>query len=219
MRKNAVLTLANTRGIDLLNPCTADYMDWSWVAEHCAKENRFNGATPGVCYSVAEHMTRGARAILDNAVAKTGDSAGGHELAGYFLCHDVHEAVLKDDTTPKKQALAHIARQFGVMSNSVMQSFKSLEYRHDVAIHAAAGLQWPPSSEMQKAIKRWDLVMFVTEWRDLMGGIPHPEPEPYALIEPLPEVIKPAADWRSACDRYLALCRDLLPGLKARVPA
>ena len=209
MTADTILTMANGKGIDLHDPKASD-IDFAVVAEHLAKENRFNGATPGVAYSVAEHSVRGAWAILE----KTLD----HRLAGYFLCHDCHEGFLKDDTTPKKRLVAEIAAaNFGGLAEPVMSAFDLATYRFDVAIHEAAGLSWPPNSGIIAAIKRWDLVMFVTEWRDLMPGVVHPNWAPYSGIQPLAEIIKPASDWRQAADLYLSFARELLPALKGKV--
>lgn len=205
MSANTLLTLANGKSIDLLDPKASD-IDWRVVAEHLAKENRYNGATPGVAYSVAEHSVRGAKAALDK---------GDPILAAYFLCHDVHEGFLKDDTTPKKRLVAEIASaSFGGLAEPVMQAFDLATYRFDVAIHDAAGLSWPPRSDLIAAIKRLDLVMFVTEWRDLMPNFVHPNWAPYSGIHPLPDVIKPASDWRQAMDLFLIMAEDLLPALK-----
>lgn len=205
-RADTVLTLANHRGIDLLAPSAAD-IDFEVIAEHLAKENRYNGATPGVTYSVAEHSVRGSQAAL----AATGEA----ELAAYFLIHDAPEAFLKDDTTPKKRALAAIAaEEFGVLASVITGAFDRLTDRFDVAVHAAAGLAWPPSPEMQAKIKFWDLRMFVTEWRDLMGNQPHPNWAPYAHIEPLEIVIAPLPTWQMARDVYFRACGLRLPALE-----
>jgi hypothetical protein len=202
-----ILTLANRKGIDLLQPTPADYADFEWQAEHLAKEKRYNGATPGVEYSVAEHSVRGAQAILE--------AEGHQQLAAYFLLHDVHEAVIKDDTTPKKRALAAIAEeQFGTLASVIMEAFASLEARHDEAIHAAAGLPWPVSPDMRTSIKLWDLRMLVTEWRDLMLGAEHPDWSPYEWVVPLPGVIVPWG-WSEARARWLSLAHRLLPALAA----
>jgi hypothetical protein len=204
MSARTVLTLANGKGVDLFDPQAAD-IDWKVIAEHLAKENRYNGATPGVAYSVAEHSVRGARA----AIAATGDRM----LAAYFLCHDCHEGFLKDDTTPKKRLIAEIAAaSFGGLADPVLTAFDLATYRFDVAIHEAAGLSWPPHSGIIAAIKRFDLIMFVTEWRDLMPGFVHPNWAPYSGIKPLEDTIVPAASWREAMDQYLQCAHELLPG-------
>ena len=175
-----------------------------WQAEHLAKENRYNGSTIGKCYSVAEHAVRCA----DAAYEATKDLT----LAGYLLLHDNHEALLKDETTPKKRALAELATEhFGVLAENVLQVFKLLEYRHDLAIHTAAGMPWPPAPEMQIQIKHWDDRLLVTEWRDLMRAIDHPCWEPYKHIPPLPFRIKPYPHWKMAKWKYLDACKLYLP--------
>src|SRR4051794_15597738 len=179
MSAATILTLANGLGIDLLDPKASD-IHWESYAEQLSKEKRYNGATPGEEYSVAEHMVRGVDAIL----LATGDV----ELAAEFSLHDVPEAALKDDTTPKKRAIAELSeQQFGVLASHIIAAFDLLTYRHDAAIHEAAGLPWPMRPELAVAVKRWDLVMFVTEWRDLMRDRPHPNWAPYSGILPLRE--------------------------------
>lgn len=201
-----ILTLSNGRGVDLLGPNASD-IDFEVVAEHLAKENRYNGATPNCVYSVAEHSVRGARAIL----AATGDET----LAAYFLIHDAPEAFLKDDTTPKKRAIGVIAFEaFGVLAATITQAFDLLTDRFDVAIHEAAGLPWPPTPEMQANIKHWDLKMFVTEWRDLMGNQPHPNWAPYADVVPLEAIISPWRPWLAVRTVFLKDCRALLPAFR-----
>jgi len=205
MSAATILTLANGRGIDLLHPKASD-VDFDSYAEQLTKEKRFNGATPGVEYSVGEHLSRGIDAIMQ----ATKDPV----LAGYFSVHDGPEAVLKDDTTPKKHAIAEICQQeFGILAEQVLASMKKLEDRHDVVIHAAAGLQWPMPQQLVTAVKRWDLIMFTTEWRDLMGNRPHPNPVPYAGIEPLRDVIVPWR-WETAKTALLNRWRALLPALR-----
>jgi hypothetical protein len=205
MSPRTVLTLANRTGIDLVVPRAAD-IDFTVLAEHLSKENRYNGATPNVAYSVAEHSVRGADAII----AETADRT----LAAYFLLHDGAEAFLKDDTTPKKQALAEIAHlSFGILAAQVMAVFDELTERFDVAIHAAADLPWPPPPETKAKIKHWDVRMFVTEWRDLMGSLPHPNWQPYDDVIPLSGRIIPWV-WRDARNAFIDECYDLLPALQ-----
>jgi hypothetical protein len=209
MSAATILTLANGRGIDLLAPLASD-IDFESYSEQLAKEKRYNGATPDAEYSVAEHMCRGADAILQ------GGEYSAQGVAAYFLLHDVHEAVLKDLTTPLKRTLADLAAErFGVLAEQITDSFRLLEYRHDVVIHEAAGLVWPPIPQIKHRIKHWDLVMFVTEWRDLMGDRPHPNWVPYSGIKPLPDKINPWR-WQTAKAGLLTRWRVLLPSLNAR---
>jgi hypothetical protein len=207
MSAATTLTLANLKGIDLRNPKASD-IDFDSFAEHLAKENRFNGATPGLCYSVAQHLSHGVDAIL----AATGD----RQLAAYFSLHDGHEAVLKDLTTPLKRAIAEECKEkFGVLAEHVLCAINNLEYRHDVAIHEAAGLPWPMTTPMQLLVKHWDLVMFVTEWRDLMQSAPHPRPQDYEGLKPLNDLITPWK-WQTAKVALWNRWRVLLPTLNAR---
>jgi 5'-deoxynucleotidase YfbR-like HD superfamily hydrolase len=212
MNPRTVLTLANGRDSDLLNPNIEDFRDLEWAAEHLAKENRYNGATPGVCYSVAQHTTE----CVLSAMAQTGDT----QLAAYLSLHDVHEALLKDDTTPKKRAFAAIAEEkFGVLASQVMAAFDELTDRHDKVIHEAAGLPWPPTPEMARAIKHYDRVLLVTEWRDLMGGYPLPNMEAYADVTPLKRTIVPHNKWQSSQALLCLAWRTYLPALQSTNPA
>ena len=207
MTAATVLTLSNGKGLDLLNPRAED-IDFAVIAEHLAKENRYNGATKNRCYSVAEHSVRCAMAALN--------ACGDRRLAAYLLLHDGHEAFLKDDTTPKKRALAAMAQEsFGMLAEHVVKTFDLLTYRFDVAIHEAAGLPWPPSEHVQVRIKLFDLTLFVTEWRDLMGNQEHPNWAPYATIEPLADEIIPVT-WQEARADFVKACYALLPSARTR---
>jgi uncharacterized protein len=210
MNPRTVLTLANGRNIDLLRPQMADFRQLAWAAEHLAKENRYNGATPGVCYSVAQHTVECVKAALE----LTAD----HVLAGYLSVHDLHEALLKDDTTPKKRALAAIAEEkFGVLAISIMAAFDELTDRHDAAIHDAVGLPWPPMPEMVLQIKRIDRMLLVTEWRDLMGGYPLPNAEAYSDVEPLTRRIVPYTKWQQGEQLLTAAWQIYLPALNRKL--
>ncbi|WP_257164656.1 hypothetical protein [Bradyrhizobium sp. SRS-191] len=205
-RTNSILTLSNKRGVDLLAPKAGD-IDFGVLAEHLAKTNRYNGATPGVAYSVADHCVIGASEIMQQE--------GDYEIASYFLLHDGHEAFLGDDTTPKKRAIAVVAEQaFGVLASSVMEAFDQLADRFDAAIHEAAGLAWPPSPDMKLRIKHWDLRMFVTEWRDLMRGVEHPDPQAYAGIPLLDREIHPQ-HWVHARNQFADYVHLLLDKRRA----
>jgi hypothetical protein len=205
MSARTILTLANGNGIDLLDPKASD-IDFDSFAEQLAKEKRYNGATPGEEYSVAEHTCRG----VDGILASTGD----YILAAYFSMHDAKEAVIKDLTTPLKCAMGEIAEErFQIPPEQVTDSFAFLEYRHDAAIHEAAGLAWPPPAHLIAPLKRWDLVMFVTEWRDLMPNAVHPNWAPYSGIVPLREIITPWR-WETAKLGLMNRWRRLLPTLQ-----
>lgn len=192
------LTCADGRNFDLLNPRAED-VSFAVICEHLAKANRYCGATAGLTYSVAQHSVLCAQAALA--------ATGNRELAAYLLCHDMHEAYLGDDTTPKKRALTAIMGNFGVLASAIADSFAMLTDRIDAAIHERAGLAWPPSPEMQAAIKHWDRVLLATEWRDLMVWEP-----PYDFGHaPLPDLVIPHLDWQDAATEMAALCASLLP--------
>lgn len=192
------LTCVDGRMLDLLNPRPED-ISLSVIVEHLAKANRYCGATSCLTYSVAEHSARCANA----AMRATGNSI----LAGYMLCHDMHEAYLGDDTTPKKRALAAIIESFGALASTVDRAFAALTERLDIVIHQRAGLAWPPDDLHRRAIKHFDRVLLATEWRDVMRCDP-----PYDFgVEPLPETIVPLERWRDAGIMLSTACAHILP--------
>lgn len=202
---DTILTMADGRGIDL-NAVKASDISFPVLAEHVAKEARFNGATPGVVYSVAQHLVIGTDAIL---------AAGGTEAeAAHFLVHDIPEGFYKDDPTPKKRTIAkRIAARCGVTAEAVLGVLKQLDDEHEAAVHQAAGLCWPIPEHIHLTVKSYDLKMFVTEWRDLMRGIEHPNWAPYANIEPLAETIEPWP-WAFAMGAWFNRARKLLPAMR-----
>lgn len=205
MSPRTILTLSNGKGIDLLNPRAED-IDFVAIAEHLGKETRYNGATPDVQYSVAQHSSIGADAILAD---------GGSDIeAAEFLLHDAKEALVKDLTTPLKVAVADIAEQYySAVPTEIINSFEILEGRIDAAIYIAAGLVWPLPPQHQQIVKKYDLIMFVTEWRDLMHDVPHPAWAPYSGIKPLPKKIEPLP-WPQARAGWLLRANRLLPSLR-----
>lgn len=208
MNPRTILTLANGRNVDLLNPRPEDFRNPAWAAEHLAKENRYNGATPGVCYSVAQHLFEGVFAIMNQGADRT--------LAAYFSLHDFHESLFKDDTTPKKRALAAIAEaRFGVLASAVTDAFDELTGQVDAAVHQAAGLPWPIPEEIARWVKHFDRVLLVTEWRDLMGGQPMPNAEAYADVKPLRCKIRPQKKWQTAERNLLLTWNEFVPQLFA----
>jgi len=205
MTAETILTMADGRGIDLLN-VTADDICFATLAEHLAKEKRYNGATPGVEYSVAQHLCIGTAAILKQG--------GTEEEAAYFHLHDVQEGIWKDDPTPKKRAIAErIAQRCGILSEDIIEILDEIVNEHDAAIHQAAGLAWPMTPERARTVKMMDLIMFVTEWRDLMLDRPHPNWAPYSGLKPLEQKIEPWP-WQQARNCWMAFAYELLPSLR-----
>ncbi len=206
MNPRTIFTLADGRNVDLLNPVPADFINPGWAAEHLAKENRYNGATPGVVYSVAQHTVECVRAAMK--------TTGNRILAAYLSLHDVHESLLKDDTTPKKHTLAAIVEaRFGVSASLVIEALNYPALKVDEAVHQAAGLQWPPSPEMAAEIKRFDRILLVTEWRDLMSGVPLPNAQAYADVAPLRRRIRPHNKWQRAERDLLQIWNAYVPNL------
>jgi len=203
MYRPSSLTTTSGRLVDLLNPKPEDII-LDDICEQLSKEARYNGATPGVFYSVAEHLTRGADAVF----AETNDELA----AACFLLHDFPEAYLRDDTTPKKRALAILAEtEFGVLGSSITKTFDSLTERWDVAIHEAAGIPWPEPPAIAALVHRFDQMMLLAEWRDLKRC-----PMPFAVsegIEPLPEIIIPCRSWSEAQWELTSRCEMWLPKL------
>lgn len=205
--RSSLLAVASGRTIDLLQPRPDDYADFDWVAEHLAKEARYNGATLGVVYSVAEHMARGALAALE--------FYGDRQLAAYFAVHDVHEAVLKDDPSPKKRALIELSCELFGSSAWVKAVTDELVRRHDAAIHEAAGLSYPLPDKLQARVAWLDQRMLLTEWRDLMPAADFDMACCYPDLTPLGRKIDPM-DWRSAKAMLLEVWREFLPALGGR---
>jgi uncharacterized protein len=216
MTASTILTLANGKGVDLLAP-KFDASDFDALAEHLAKEKRFNGATAGVEYSVAEHCCLGADAILAHpslSGIEFEKQIGRAIVAGYFLLHDMHEAIWKDDTTPKKSAIAEIAQsRFGILAQNILDAQDIAVAQIDVAIHEAAGLPWPAPKIVRDMVKRWDKIMFVTEWRDYMGDREHPDWLPYYDVPPLKQKLFMPWSWRTAKAAWLGRAQHLLPAL------
>lgn len=240
------LTTASGRQVDLLDPQPED-IDFSDIAEQLAKECRFNGATPGKFYSVAEHSVRGARAIMaawsnptrpsallgppsphrdgvfpvsapdDGRTGQQPGSGGGGMddarralAAAYFLAHDFHEAYLKDDTTPKKRALAAVAQaEFGVLAGEVLSAFDRLTEKFDAAIHAAAGLAWPMPADIAAIVKRVDAIMLKSEW---LSHRPQHDLPPACADVPIFAIARHAPwDWQFAQLELQRAMRQLLP--------
>lgn len=223
--KPTVLVTVSGRHVDLLDPQPGD-IDLDDIAEQVAKEARFNGATPGVIYYVAQHLSLGADWIICEATGH--HEQIGEELAplrfdaseevlltaAYYLLHDAPEAYLKDDTTPKKRALDAIAKSFGNAYGVISESEAKLTERFDAAIHARAGLAWPMPPEILARVKDIDARMLVTEWKQLRKA--HPLPDHYAHHEPLPIKVEPWS-WQFAQAQLAERMAVLLPALRKGV--
>jgi hypothetical protein len=140
------------------------------IAHALANQCRFSGHVSEF-YSVAEHSVR-ASYICEPQVAK------------WMLLHDASEAYLVDMPRPLKRSTG-----FG-------EIYKLAEERAMKIIADRFGIEWPEPAQ----VKHFDLVMLVTEQRDLMGRAPKPWKD--NGVEPLSSPIRP---WqpRAAKERFL----------------
>lgn len=146
-----------------------DSVDIRDIAHALALNNRFTGHSR-VPYSVAEHCVRMSHITP-------------LELALDALMHDVGEAYLPDMAAPLKR-------------QPEMAGFVEIEARVEAACRQGLGL---PGHEHDSRIKKYDLIMLVTEARDL--GLSWWDWRYDS--EPLTETIEPWT-WEQAEFRFLA---------------
>ncbi|MFG1465226.1 hypothetical protein V5F77_20290 [Xanthobacter sp. DSM 24535] len=158
------------------------------IPNHLARLPRFNGATGGGPYSVAQHCVLGVDAIL----AETGSIV----VARAFLLHDAHESYCGDLITPVQWAIAiRAGRALAKMMNGgptvervgkalVRDAIAGLKHDLDSAIYEAAGEPWPLPPEVSKRVHDWDLRMLAAERAQLLCPSPHPWHPDFETIEP-----------------------------------
>lgn len=150
------------RVIDMVEPRAAD-VDFHEMALTLAHINRFNACTEKPI-SVAQHLLIAALAAPV-------------ELRPWVLLHDAHEAVIGDIITPVVAALDDLYRRRFLREMKSIEWTKpsvilgELKIRHDVAIHAAAGLPMP-TDEQRLGIHEADRRALVTERRDFLARPP-----------------------------------------------
>lgn len=206
------------RAMDLINP-TPEMIDFDIdIAEATARIARFTGHVRSGIYSVAQHNCLAA----DAALHETGNAS----LAAYLLLHDAHEAFMGDIATPVAQAIAvhaqlsqepcpHEFRQR--FANAAAAGIVRLKMTLDAAIHAKAGLAWPPTPEIAAAIKSYDIRMLATEKRQLLAPPPYPWHPAIEAAEPIRMVGKLAIwPWPKAAEQWRQRARQLLPAVKAQ---
>lgn len=189
------------RPIELVHP-TVDEVDFRELAHALAHLNRFagNAATP---VSVALHTLIGCDLAPET-------------IRPWWLLHDGHEGRTGEVTSPAKDALRAVAdERYGERSADIVELvWRELEARHDIVIHAAAGLARPTREQLAE-IKRIDLVALATERRDFCA----PQTRPWIIdglhIRPHSKVYrwKPPAD---VADELHARFRRYLPALNGR---
>lgn len=143
-------------------------VDITDIAHALSITNRFTGHS-NVPYSVAEHCVRMSRIVPP-------------ELALDALMHDCAEAYVNDINSPLK-------------NSEEMRPFREIENRVEAVCRKALGI---PGHTHDKRIKEYDMIMLVTEARDL--GLAWWK---WAYdVEPLKETIFPW-DWLRAKTLFL----------------
>lgn len=196
-----VAPIALTRSgmaIDLLAPSAATIRVTD-LAEQLSKINRYNGATTGAGYSVAQHSV-----ILAEEVAKHDGAAA----ALYALLHDGHEFAIGDITEPMAAALA---KRIGPMFEVALRQQRNAL---DRVIHDAFGLDWPVPDAIAGLIDAMHARLVLTELRDCLISQESRLRREAATegLQPLPRRIVPYTSWitadmqfRQALERYAAL--------------
>lgn len=169
----------------LLAPAPED-VHWPDIAESLAKTGRFNGHTPGVLYSVAQHCC----IVHDNLPLDA-------RLAG--LLHDAHEFAIGDIVTPLKEALTLLGAR---------SALDRLTAASDRAIFTRAGLPYPLPPAIAAQVAAADMRAFATECRDVAP--PGIVTDPAALPPPFRTVIR-AWPWPKAAEEFLKRLYLLCP--------
>lgn len=161
------------------------------VAGHLARLCRFAGATP-TYYSVAQHS------VL------VGDLLAGHGpvVQLYGLLHDAHEAYFGDITTPARRMIS--AAAWGI-ADPALDRLADLTLDLDAAIHARAGLAWPPPAATRNIVAAADKKALATEVRDVLSDPRDPRAaSAFGCDRPAPMrgAIKPWP-WIKAEERFL----------------
>lgn len=202
------------RALDLINPSPDDIDFVNDIADPLARISRYNGHINSGPFSVAQHCVIGADYLYRTTHRP--------ELGAAFLLHDAHEAYIGDITTPVQDAIGDILGTIyaGSTNDPLSQDFgkklfaksvAEIKRRMDVAIHNAAGMQFPMPDSIQKVIKETDIRMLITERRHLMG----PAPRSWGSFEkydPLPLRGKISVwPWAKAADEYRRALARFIP--------
>lgn len=146
---------------DLLNPDPWD-IRLSDITHALSLICRFTGHVREH-YSVAQHSVLVARLLRDE-----GHNSG---IQAQGLLHDAHEAYVGDVASPIKRAIKLLIPVSPI--DRILPDFSpwsDLERRHEHAVRARFGC----ALDLSPAVKRADLVLLMTEARDLMGAPPEP---------------------------------------------
>lgn len=166
-----------------LDPRPEDVV-WRDIAHALGQTPRFGGHLTHP-YSVAQHCYEVAAIVSADAMP-------------YALLHDAQEAFLGDWPTPLKEALACYGKR---------PALRHLEDISSLAIHRAAGLEFPPPADIAAEVRHADRVLLATEARDFHAEpVAWPSPQP----QPLRRKLKPLP-WHRAADEWLGRAKILLP--------
>jgi len=211
---------ADGRAVDLLAPRPEDVDFAGHVAGALGRLARFAGHVPEGPYSVAEHCSVGALAILRDT--------GNRDLAAAFLLHDAHEAYIGDITRPAAESIFVMARRDAIAEGMASEGayaervaragLRSIKHGLDRAIHLAAGMEYPrPWHDVTKdAIVEWDERMLETERRRFLRACARPWPwdcSPPRLVE-WPAGRPRLLGWQAAAAEWLGLLNDLCPATR-----
>jgi hypothetical protein len=194
--------------IDMVEP-RADQVDFAEIADQLALLNRYAGASD-LAVSVANHQL-----IADACAVAFGATLRQRQIV---VLHDGHESRIGEVPTPSTRAKLEIGLQmFGLpFSDQLRQVLDEEKHRHDIAIHATAGIAMPEAAE-RLFIHRCDLAALKTERRDYLATPPMPWAPEVEAAPALPRRIKllPPAEASLALHQ---LYLELLPGARAQSP-
>ncbi len=186
------------RAIDLVHPI-AEQVDFEAEAHALSHINRYIGH-PIQSISVAHHKLIGYDLCPE-------------PLRPHWLVHDFKESRLTDLARPVQQALRAVGDEaqpgFGEVVRRVIAEY---ERRHDVVIHAAAGLPMP-SKAQREAIEALDQRCIVTEVRDFQAPWERPSRLAAAGVAPAKYLHRWAPPIEIA-ERLIERLRRHLPALR-----
>ncbi|MBA5778163.1 hypothetical protein H2509_13620 [Stappia sp. F7233] len=191
--------MASGRMVDLANLKSHDVY-FPDIVEALCKIARFDGATPNVVYTVAQHCCLAY------------DAASEERVKPFALLHDFHEAYIGDITTPT----ARLLQAMHIHPGEIVGLIGRVKAHLDTAIFAAAGI--PPFidvaayQDVARQVRAIDDALLATERRDLLApaqGAGWPEP----MQRPLPTRIRP---WGQDKGREELLKRLSLIGIDGR---
>lgn len=172
---------------------TPDDLDIRGLAEVLGKLPRWNGHTPGILVSVADHSVWVSEVAEDLARDRFPDDEAVRQVALAGLLHDGHESLICDRPTPVK--IWERWRADGIDTAGELAS------RFDAALFALAGLPWPLPAEWAALVRLADLTALATEKRDFTISA---RPWGDTLPPPLPRRLTPSHHWSHAQEAFLA---------------